>query len=341
MNLQTTKDLNLDRFNLRKLKQVRYILASFLCCFFLANASFAQTTYLSQDFSTASGSTPPTGWTNNTVASVASDSWVFDNPASRTVGTPISGNFAIFDSDNYSNNSLAEDVELISPSFNASSATVLTLSFDHYFRSGAGGAIEVEVYNGSAWVSVLSTSTGAGSSSVSDSRQIDILTAANGATNAQIKFSWTGNYSWYWAIDNIKVSDDPVSLITNNPRDYSERHVARRRGNFAMIGNSNVTCDTCSPSVQTNNNMSMEYSDIDSDPSTVNSSWSTLTMPTDAQVTWAGLYWGGVDGSTYAGISTSPYGLKKDTIKFRTPASSAYTKVEATDRDVQYSVSGT
>ncbi len=158
---------------------------------------------INEDFSSGSGSTPPSGWTNNIISGAGSDVWRYDNPEPRTINSPISGTFAIFDSDNYSLGGGAENVALESPAFDAADFNTLNCSFDYYFNSGYGGAIYVEVYNGSSWTQVLSsTSTSANAASTS----IDILTATNGASNAKVRFRWTGDYSWYWAVDNIVVT---------------------------------------------------------------------------------------------------------------------------------------
>jgi hypothetical protein len=77
-----------------------YILCFVLVLFGLNN--YAQTYILNEDFSSASGTTPPSGWTNNTVTGTPTDLWHFDNPGSRSIGFPIIGTYAIFDSDSVS-----------------------------------------------------------------------------------------------------------------------------------------------------------------------------------------------------------------------------------------------
>ncbi len=157
---------------------------------------------INEDFSTATGITPPAGWTNVDNAGNG-EVWEFNNPGTRSLKAPISSPAAIFDSDNYGSNGTAEDADLVSPTFDASSVTgSVLLTYDQYFRGGAGGAFDVEVFNGTSWTSVLSgTTSSADPSAVS----IDITAAAGGSTVAQVRFNWTGDYSWYWILDNIKV----------------------------------------------------------------------------------------------------------------------------------------
>ena len=70
-----------------------YILSFFLVLSGLN--SYAQSYVLNEDFSSASGTTPPSGWSNNTVTGNPTDLWHFDNPGSRSIGFPIIGTFAI------------------------------------------------------------------------------------------------------------------------------------------------------------------------------------------------------------------------------------------------------
>ncbi|MDP5169305.1 MAG: PKD domain-containing protein [Bacteroidia bacterium] len=170
-----------------------------------------QTTFISEDFSTATGSTAPAGWTNNTITGAVTDVWRFDNPGLRSLNSPISSPAAIFDSDNYSTGGGAEDVALESPAFNASATPVVILTFDHYFQGGFGGAYTVEVFNGTAWVSVL---TGSISTANPASVTLDISPQAAGVTNAQVRFRWTGDYSWYWIMDNVTVFAPPATDAT-------------------------------------------------------------------------------------------------------------------------------
>ena len=83
----------------------------------MASQLFAQTNLINENFSSGSGSTPPTGWTNFQLYTTvpATDLWFFNNPGTRTTYSPISGAFAIFDSDNYSNNAVFENIALVSP----------------------------------------------------------------------------------------------------------------------------------------------------------------------------------------------------------------------------------
>ncbi|MEL6652041.1 MAG: hypothetical protein AAFQ87_14665, partial [Bacteroidota bacterium] len=189
-----------------------------LCLFpLLGNAQV----FIDEDFSGTTGTTPPMGWTTNVlVGDTAVNQWAFDNPGGQTLNAPITDPAAIFDSDNLGNDGIAEDVALESPIFDASGVTVVTLSFDHYFQSGFGGAYEVEVNDGNGWVSVLSG--GANSTANPQSEMIDVSTELAGSASAQVRFRWIGDYSWYWIVDNISVfapqvfADDVATLSVSS-----------------------------------------------------------------------------------------------------------------------------
>lgn len=169
---------------------------------------FSQTILLQENFSTASGETPPSGWSTSILSGFANEKWRFDNPGFQTINSPVSGTFAMFDSDYYGSTSASEDAILESPAFNASTYTILKLDFDHYFLEGYGGAYSVDVYNGTTWTSVSSGTT---STVNAASFSLDILSAAGGYSAAKVRFRWTGDYSYFWAVDNIVVTGDFIA----------------------------------------------------------------------------------------------------------------------------------
>ena len=193
----------------------KWHLLSFFLFTILTN-SFSQTTIFEENFSTATGNTPPTGWTNtNNPGGNASQIWDFSDTNPSVTGGGFSGTYAILDSDGYGNGN-TQNTTLTSVSFDASSYTDLTLSFSNYFRfyaSGESGTIEV--FNGSSWVNV-DTYTSNTNYPTAAERSYDISALANGATNARVRFTYIGSYGYYWAIDNVTVtgtSSTPVNTL--------------------------------------------------------------------------------------------------------------------------------
>jgi PKD repeat protein len=183
----------------------------FLSAILILNLQFllqGQTILLHEDFTTADSTTTPSGWTVQTITGdPLVDVWRFDNPGRRIPNAPISGKFACFDSDKLSNNGQAEEVYLTSPVFNATTSGSITLEFDQFYMEGYGSSCTLEVFNGTSWTSIYTNST---TTSNPHHSTLDITSQVQKVTNAQIRFKWSGNYSWYWIIDNIKISALPV-----------------------------------------------------------------------------------------------------------------------------------
>lgn len=134
----------------------------------------------------------------------------------------------------------------------------------------------------------------------------------------------------------LGISSHVEGQLSGSPRGYSERFAGNMIGNFEMVGNQNLQCvANCPASPQTNNpSVVMGYVDVDASNTTVNSSMSTLTIPANASVVWAGLYWGGVYRSTQSGITAHPNNLNLDRVRFMTPQNNTYVPITATVRNV-------
>ena len=187
------------RFNHYSIREYVILLVLML---FGASQAQAQIYLLNENFSSFPGNY--NGWTNNTIAGSTSDVWVFNNPGNRTLTSPITSPAAIFDSDDYSSGGGAENVALESPAFNTTGYSTIRLQFDHNFRGGFGGKGTVEVWNGSTWTSVYSTTA-----TTSGSQDIDISTAGANKSGVQVRFRWEGDWSWYWILDNVRVAAYP------------------------------------------------------------------------------------------------------------------------------------
>lgn len=174
-------------------------------------------TYMDENFSSASGTTPPPGWSQTTAVGNASDVWHFDNPGNRTFNSPITSPAAIFDSDNYSCcTGDPEEVILYSSVFDFSTTTFidLTLSWDQYFRSIGSNEIKVEVFDGTKWWTLYSSTS---STPDPESRSINVVQYFSGVSNAQVRFRYFGDYSWYWMVDNVNLSGETTQFLEITP----------------------------------------------------------------------------------------------------------------------------
>jgi uncharacterized repeat protein (TIGR01451 family) len=77
-----------------------------------------------------------------------------------------------------------------------------------------------------------------------------------------------------------------------------------------------------------NNSWDMEFVDVDSDAATFDSSRADLTLPADASILFAGLYWGANTTKGDQGEAARDAGAK-NTARFATPTSGAYVTVTA------------
>ncbi len=126
------------------------------------------------------------------------------------------------------------------------------------------------------------------------------------------------------------------------------RYTANLPGEVVMAANTSVRCedtpgalgyDARCVTARTNrayeNNMfHMTYADVDSDPSTINSSSAALSIPPGTLVAWAGLYWGADvrKGWKVNGVCTgadAPNPSLLDTVRFQTPGDASYRTITA------------
>lgn len=95
------------------------------------------------------------------------------------------------------------------------------------------------------------------------------------------------------------INDDISGYQCPNPKTFQIATTHNLNGNMRIIGNSNLCYNnngTCSnPGNARNNDINMMYSDPDgaTNPTTFNSSSALLSLPTNATIKWAKLYWQG------------------------------------------------
>lgn len=99
-------------------------------------------------------------------------------------------------------------------------------------------------------------------------------------------------------------SDKATSQVIKNfkqrtsskvPEPYKNKTIYSLQGDFKMIGNTNLTLVKTQSIEQGSNAGTMRYVDVDNDPTTVNSSSSTLEFDNNdcSEIIYAGLYWTG------------------------------------------------
>lgn len=156
----------------------------------------------SEDFS---GGALPSGWTRTDLTGNNAGNWSFNNPGNRTINTTSSANgFAIFDSDAIGQDNKAESAELVTPAFDCSAYSQVSLAMEHYFRFYANSDYRVSISgdNGASYTTLVFDST---ETANAETLNFDISSYAAGMSQVRLKFSYKGHWSYYWAIDDILV----------------------------------------------------------------------------------------------------------------------------------------
>lgn len=177
----------------------------------------------SENFSSA---TLPTGWSNDSLGLPAVHLWVFNNPFNRVItGAGFDANFALFDSDeSLSDDSIPELASLTTPLIDLTGASsTLFLELDEQFRYLAGTVgdarrhIEYSIDAGLNWDTIVFDSLDYGYPNPAVHSMYNISSVLGSATNIMIRFTWTGNWDWWWALDNVQVTSYASCTTPPNP----------------------------------------------------------------------------------------------------------------------------
>lgn len=190
-------------------------------------------TLFSEDFSGATGTAPPPGWTQALLeGNPETDQWRFDNPGRRGfIGEdPFLEPVAIYDSDALSNDDTEESVALITPVFDASDAAGAFLQYDQAYFGFTDPDFASQIYiessvdGGTTWETAY-LEDGAGE--FNGPQLVDLTDTVAGRETAQLRFRFDGNWSFSWAIDNLKVVDalDPGIALPTSAVAVSEDNV--------------------------------------------------------------------------------------------------------------------
>lgn len=174
----------------------------FLTALYLPSASEAQTYFLKENFSGASGTVPPAGWQCIRLSGGPAPGFRFDNPRSVQTALPLQAPFALFDAVSSPLLGSSQSVVLESPSMDLTGTTRLLLSYDHQFVQGSESVGRLQARVGGVWtdVAVYNASTNAGQTEVHD-----MTALLAGRTGVAIRFLWSGKGDGTWAVDNVRL----------------------------------------------------------------------------------------------------------------------------------------
>ena len=243
----------------------------------------AVTTILSQDFS--STTFPPTGWTEAIVGGTATLDWTrgTDLTYLNTAGTTFDNGYAWVNSDGYGSGHPAENCALKSPVINCSTYTNVWVRFSEFFVQYAASTAHLEVStNGTTWTSVHSSETGLTqnqSTANPNFVDIDLTSYAAGQATVYIRFHWTGQWDYFWMVDDILVYSRPAydaALISaTNPKEYVVQPLAQYTGGPLTLA---ATTKNLGASSLTNVNMDVKVYNLSTTPITLVHSATSNTL---------------------------------------------------------------
>jgi secreted trypsin-like serine protease len=148
-----------------------------------------------------SGTTTPSCW-SVTDNQGNGQVWKFGTVSSGLSGA--SGNYAYLNSDGYGSGN-TQNSDLVSPTFNFTGYSTVTLNFKHYFRqynTVSTATLSYSLDNGATWTQVQQfTATTANPATFS--QQISAVANKN---NVKFKWNYTGTWGYYWCIDDVQIT---------------------------------------------------------------------------------------------------------------------------------------
>jgi hypothetical protein len=192
------------KISMKKLKWIS------LMAFFCIIKTSAQNVLLNENF--ISGS-QPSGWWQDSAGVTPFYQWTYNNPGGRNIsGMGFDSHFVIFDGDfDGANNSQNCFLNIVSLNASALSSLYIIMDEQHRAYGGQWHQIEVSVDNGVNWTHLLSDSVSdVGYPAVVHS--VYNISFAAGQPSVRIRFHYAGTYGWWWAIDNLIISDVPCTL---------------------------------------------------------------------------------------------------------------------------------
>jgi uncharacterized repeat protein (TIGR01451 family) len=156
----------------------------------------------------------------------------------------------------------------------------------------------------------------------------------------------------------VSAPTSSAQVVSNTGRNFTLRYSNNINGQITIAANTLMQCPTATPdpavnngcagaragiNARNNNAFDMGWLDVDTDPSTFNSSQAILNLPTDGVVLFAGLYWTGIQkkgdvitgANGYVGVPLpAPNASAIGAVKFKLPDSPVYQTVTAANVDI-------
>jgi PKD repeat protein len=139
--------------------------------------------------------------------------WHFNNPNNWPINTTTAYNgFAMLDSDHFGGGN-NQNTDLVTPLLDLSDYVTVNLAFEHYFKewSGSSGTLSYSINGGSTW-SAIQTWTAETANAEAFSQDVSTLVAGHAAV--QFKWNYTGEYGYFWVVDDVSITGTMPGLWT-------------------------------------------------------------------------------------------------------------------------------
>lgn len=129
--------------------------------------------------------------------------------------TTADNGFVLLNSDGYGSGS-SQNADLVSPTFDFTNYSEVTLNFDHAFVawSGSSGTLEYSINGGSSWIPIDEWISSTGDNPTIFS---EIIPGAAGESDVKFKWNYTGSWGYYWAIDDINITGTQACTAPDIP----------------------------------------------------------------------------------------------------------------------------
>jgi endonuclease I len=159
--------------------------------------------------------------------------WKFGIITNQSPNPALDGYYAYLNSAAYGFGN-TQNADLISPLFDLTGFTDVTLSFDYFFRYYTGSSCKVyySLNNGGSWI-LLAQFTSLSATNPSTFSQL--IPALAGQSQVRFKWNYTGTFGFYWAIDDVSLNGTTANTLAVTPSS---------QGVTSMAGMANYTIST-------------------------------------------------------------------------------------------------
>jgi M6 family metalloprotease-like protein len=173
----------------------------------MVDISISSTTYSMPFIEEFTGNSLPFAW-QNIDPNANTQLWQFNNPGNRNIwGANFDEDFAILDSDMYGSGSEQKSY-LVTPPIDCENSSAIELIFDQSFKSYPQSYSTIDISDdGVNWNTVYYNATDIGYPNPAVKTNIDISGYAAYKPKVWVRFTYTGDWGWWWAIDNVVVRD--------------------------------------------------------------------------------------------------------------------------------------